>query len=91
MIVYLFFSFYEQHGSSIFGIFIRKLVLAFQQLMFDGVSRLFNEIIQFVKREDREVPTQDELNIFKFTNPISAEKYIYNMVQKLECKLSNIT
>ncbi len=58
--------------------------------MFDGVSRLFDRIAEFVKREDREAPTQDELNIFKFTNPISAEKYIYNMVQKLECKLPNI-
>lgn len=84
---------------------MRKLVLAFQQLMFDGVCHLFENVEQFVMEQfddndddihgDSMVMDHPETthiqdvvlsNVFHSLNPITAEKYVYDLIQRLECK-----
>ena len=85
------------NGFSVFGIFIRKMSLGFQQLMFDGVSRVFDGLVQFMQNcshSDQMESHSDSIEIhsidstFEYTNPLAAEQYVYDMATKLECKFS---
>mgnify|MGYP006873468699 CR=1 FL=1 len=125
-----------QQLSSIYGVFLRKLALAFQQLMFDGVCHLFENVEEFVSiepvfelsdddhhnglnsndkagskkvvdvEEDVRMESSDNhtrvidpcqnrvlqdlvlVNAFDTLNPVTAEKYVYDLIQKLECKVN---
>ncbi len=65
--------------ASTFGLFIRRIVLAFNQLMFDGVGRLYDSIVQF-----RDGTNDNELNGQQYINIKSVEKFIFQEAQKIE-------
>lgn len=74
--------------TSTFGLFLRRIILAFNQLMFDGVVRLFDAIVVYRNnsQNDEEIPISSSMNLPIFVNPKSAEKYIFQIAQKIECK-----
>ncbi len=63
--------------TGLFGLYLRKIVLAFNQLLFDGVIRLYEAVVAF--RDGT-----DAVEVSQMINQKSAEKYIFQVAQDIE-------
>ncbi len=85
------------HATSLFGIFIRRVVLHFKKLLFHGVVQIYTELQKFVKNGEEEgskssttgtiQAEEEEILQYHFMNPPIAENFLFDLIQKIEANI----
>eukprot|EP01132_Coremiostelium_polycephalum_P002585 gene2585-3202_t len=85
----------HQHGSlspkSLLGIYIKKILLNFNQILFDGLVRLFNDIQSYLHHHldylENNINNNNSLSSpsssSSFLSPIEEERFVYNEIIKI--------